>query len=341
MAHEHPRENEGLTLSGDWQFALERRELAEPGPGDVLVEIDVAGICGSDVHMAAYTADEDRQWRVPGVFGGHEGAGRVVLAPASSTLRPGDAVLIYHYEACWECEACLAGYLQWCPRRRALSMDRDGAIARYVTVDARNCLPIPDGFTLDDGACLACTAGTAASAVMKVIDPLPARALVVGLGPLGLASAQILSGLGVEVSAIEPLAARREFALARGIVDTVERGEDGPFRGSWPVVVETSGSDGGRRAAIEAAGRGGRVALVGMGSADVELSAQRVIFSELLVSGSNIWPISAFPELIELYRRAQVRPGELVSRAYSLADAAEAMRAARAAPGKLVVRPAL
>lgn len=331
------RKNLGVVLEGEERVKLKERSVRAPAPHEALIEVRAAGICGSDLHMAKFTEDENLRYRVPGVFAGHEGAGRVLVAPEGASLKEGDNVLLYHYEACWECESCQRGYLQWCPRRQALSMDLDGALARYVIVDGRNCLVLPDDFSLADGACIACTAGTAAAAILKLGPELPARALVVGLGPLGAASAQLLSGLGCEVVAVDPIAGRRAFALQKGIVSEAH----GSWRGDpiFSAVIETSGVTPARESAVMAAANGGTIVLVGMGEDDSTLPVKHAILAELRMIGSNIWPISSYREILDLYRRADARPSEVVSSEFPLSEGVQAFERARTSPGKLLISP--
>jgi D-arabinose 1-dehydrogenase-like Zn-dependent alcohol dehydrogenase len=310
------------------------RSLPSPAPHEVLVRVSVAGICGSDLKALAAGATGD-------VVAGHEGAGVVVaVGERVTTVAPGTEVLIYSYEGCRECASCAGGEPKFCRDARATSVGRDGTWASHVLIAATSCLPIPSGMDSADGAVLACTGGTAGAAVLKAGDAIVraqgARALVVGAGPLGCAVAQLLHGCGVAVDAMDLNARRLAFGADRGWLTAIEAADDG----AYPLVVETSGSGGGRQSAVLAAAHAATVVLVGLGASDQALPVEAVIRRELRLVGAHFWTLGALPEIVELYRRGGSRPAAVVGGEYSLAELPEACAAAPQAPGKLIVRTA-
>jgi alcohol dehydrogenase len=189
-----------------------------------------------------------------------------------------------------------------------------------------------------DAAVLACTGGTAGAAVLKARDVVgsaaQARAMVVGAGPLGCAVAQLLHGCGVAVHAVDLNKQRLAFGAERGwftAVDVVDAA-------AYPLVVETSGSDAGRRDAMRAAAYGATVVLVGLGASEQALPVESLIRRELRLVGTHFWTVGELPEIVELYRRGGSRPAAVVSEQYSLAQLPQACAAATHAPGKLIVR---
>ena len=308
------------------------RSLPDPAPHEVLVEVRVAGICGSDLKALAAGTTGD-------MVAGHEGAG-VVLAVGEqvTTVAPGTEVLIYSYEGCRDCPSCARGEPKFCRSARATSVGRDGTWASHVLIAASSCLPIPSGMDSADAAVLACTGGTAAAAVLKAGDAIAlargARALVVGAGPLGCAVAQLLHGCGVGVDATDLNAWRLAFGADRGWFNAIEAADDG----AYSLVVETSGSGGGRQGAVRAGAHGATVVFVGLGASEQSLPVEAVIRRELRLIGTHFWTMGALPEIVELYRRGGSRPSAVVSGEYSLAELPEACAAAPHVPGKLIVR---
>jgi L-iditol 2-dehydrogenase len=323
----------GYTVDGGG-LRLLTRSMPAPASGQVLVEITTAGVCGSD--LKAFAPDSSLLHRASGFFAGHEGVGTVVaVGDEVSWLVAGDEVLLYSYEGCGSCFDCQRGEPKYCPETKATSVGRDGTWATHMLTAAASCRRIPPGFDAIDGAVLACTGGTAAAAVAKTGAIPGDRALVVGLGPLGSAVAQLLTGIGMVVHAAEPNKARLTHAREQGWIAGPGAGAD------FPVVVETSGSQAGRSAAVGCAGTDATVVFVGLGAAASDLAVDATIRRELTLRGSHFWTLGAFDDIVALYRRAGVRPGSLVTRTYPLDEAATACRDAVAAVGKLVLRPGM
>jgi alcohol dehydrogenase, propanol-preferring len=323
----------GYTVDGGGLRQL-TRPMPTPAPGQVLVEITAAGVCGSD--LKAFAPGSSLLHRTSGFFAGHEGVGTVLeVGDEVSWLVAGDEVLLYSYEGCLVCFECQRGEPKYCSETRATSVGRDGTWATHMLTVAESCRRLPQGFDAIDGAVLACTGGTAASAVAKA-EAIPGdRALVVGLGPLGSAVAQLLTGIGMVVHAAEPNKARMTHAREQGWVAGPSVNVD------FPVVVETSGSQAGRSAAVGSAGIDATVVFVGLGAPATEIAIDATIRRELTLRGSHFWTLGAFDDIVALYRRAGVRPGSLVTRTYPLDEAATACRDAVTAVGKLVLRPGM
>jgi D-arabinose 1-dehydrogenase-like Zn-dependent alcohol dehydrogenase len=319
----------GYTVDGGG-LRLLTRPVQALAPGQVLVEITAAGVCGTD--LKALAPGSSLLHRTSGFFAGHEGVGTVVaVGDEVSWLVAGDEVLLYSYEGCLACFDCLRGEPKFCPETRATSVGRDGTWATHMVTAAESCRRLPDGFDAIDGAVLACTGGAAAAAVGKTGAIPGDRALVVGLGPLGSAVAQLLTGIGMIVHAAEPNKARLAHAREQGWIVGPAVGTD------FPVVVETSGSQAGRSAAVGSAGADATVVFVGLGAAAVDLAIDATIRRQLTLRGSHFWTLGAFDDIVALYRRAGVRPRSLVTRTYPFDEAANACRDALTAPGKFVL----
>lgn len=126
-------------------FGAKLQEVPEPtlGEGMVMIEVDAAGICGSDIHMYEWTSGYE--WLIPAlpVTMGHEFAGRISeIGPGVSGLSEGQPVVIMPSYTCGICEACRSGKSDLCTSRKAVGLSVDGAFAPRVPVPARCCLPI-------------------------------------------------------------------------------------------------------------------------------------------------------------------------------------------------------
>jgi len=122
-----------IVLSGPNR--LEGRDVPEPtpGPGEALVRVERIGLCGTDVKL--FTGAIPIAY--PRVLG-HEIVGRIVEAPGSTTLRPGDRVVLDPNTSCGTCFHCRVGQEHLCPAGQLIGRDRDGGLAELVVAPARN-----------------------------------------------------------------------------------------------------------------------------------------------------------------------------------------------------------
>ncbi len=180
-------------------FGLDLSEAAgapAPGPGEVTVRVENAGICGSDVH--AYEWTDGYGFMVPHlpVTMGHEFAGRIAaLGHGVSTIVEGTPVVVMPGITCGVCPNCLRGDVRNCQNRSALGLTRPGGFARYVTVPARNCLPLPAGVDTEIGA-LTEPLGVGCQAVLTGEVGIGDIVLVMGPGTIGQAIALFARAAG-------------------------------------------------------------------------------------------------------------------------------------------------
>ena len=190
-----------------------RGARAGPRRGEVLVQVEAVGICGSDMH--AYHGHDSRR-PAPLVLG-HEAAGRVLTGPHT-----GKRVTVNPLVTCGTCDYCERGREHLCRSRQILSMPpRPGAFAELVRVPERNLVEVPDGFDIAKAA-LAEPVAVSYHAVNHVARflarPLAgSRCAVLGGGAIGLAAALVLimNGAG-EVFVGEPNPARRQTVAGAG-----------------------------------------------------------------------------------------------------------------------------
>ncbi|MDK1471883.1 NAD(P)-dependent alcohol dehydrogenase [Streptomyces sp. 549] len=223
-------------------FALTEVELAEPRPDEVLVRMVAAGVCHTDLGVAAGALP----FPLPGVLG-HEGAG-VVEAVGSSVTRvsPGDQVLM-SFTSCGRCANCRDGHPAYCATWLPLNLlggaradgsatvTRGGAdlgghffgqssFARHALVDERSLVKVPADAPLELLAPLGCGVQTGAGAVWNVLKPRPGSSIVVtGAGAVGL-SAVMAARLtpATRIIAVDRVPARLELARELGATHTVD-----------------------------------------------------------------------------------------------------------------------
>ncbi|WP_219417832.1 NAD(P)-dependent alcohol dehydrogenase [Pseudonocardia nigra] len=236
----------------------------EPGPGQVLLRVDAAGVCHSDIAVMGWPAEQYR-YPLPMTLG-HEGVGTVVgLADGAQGVAEGDRVAVYGPWGCGVCRMCAQGKENYCLRAAELGitppgLGHDGAMAEYMLVDdARHLVPLGD---LDPVQAVPLTdAGlTPYHAVKASLPKLVAgsTALVIGTGGLGHVAVQLLRALTpARVVAVD--VSEDKLALARrvGAHETLLSGPE-----TAAQVREITGGEG-TRAAFDFVGAQPTVELAG------------------------------------------------------------------------------
>ena len=197
-----------LNLLGNRKVEVVTAPDPQPGPGEVRVKMRASGLCGSDLHLAERPL-QPRAHEL--IIPGHEPAGVVEkLGENVKHLKIGDRVTINHYVGCGHCHHCFGGAMWWCQNdRKVIGGNPHGAHAEYVVAAARNCCVLPDDFSFEEGALIACATGTSYSALRKLHPSGNETLVVVGLGPVGLAGVGLGAAMGAQVTAI----GRREDRL--------------------------------------------------------------------------------------------------------------------------------
>ena len=313
----------------DHSLSLREMPRPTPLPGEALVRVTLAGICNTDVELAAgYMAFQG----VPG----HEFVGVVEAAPDPAWL--GARVVGEINANCGECETCRAGRPTHCPHRTTLGIaGRHGAFAEYLTLPLHLLHRVPDGVP-DEKAVFTEPLAAALEILQQVHLRATDRVVVLGDGKLGLLIAQVLALTGADVTAIGRHPGKLAILAGRGI-RTALHGE-GVAPGA-DVVVEATGSVHGFRQARGLTRPRGTLVLKSTFAGDLAplLSGDGLnLFSALVVDeitlvGSRCGP---FAPALRLLAEDRVDVLSLVHARYPLADALAAFEHAQR-PGVLKV----
>ena len=217
----------------------------EPGTGQVLIRVDAAGICRSDVHYRSGTRPVPALPLVPG----HEIAGTVVsVGDGVDGPEPGARVCLHYLVTCGECEYCHRGAEQFCVDGEMLGLDRQGGYAEQIVVPARNAHIVPEPVSTAAAAVMMCSTVTALHALRRGRLGRGESVAVLGAGGLGMSAIQLAQVLGArKIFAVDIDAARLELAGDLGAVAIDGRDDD-------PVDAVRSASSGGVDVTIEMVG---------------------------------------------------------------------------------------
>jgi len=285
------------------EIRVETCPLPRPGAGEVLLEIAHCGICGTDLHLVL------EGWGRPGTIPGHEYSATVVaVGEGVENVSPGDRVIGGPPPGCGSCDGCRAGRTSLCSgRSEPVGGDGRGAFAEYQCVDADRIIPIPDTLSLREAA-LAEPLAVALHGVTQGNMRPGERALVSGLGPIGLFTVAVLRARGVDcIRAVEPGALRRDRALAVGASEALI--PEDLLRPKLPfeiapdavdVVFECSGAADAVESGLSQLRRAGRLVLVGTGMRRPRLDTNRVLLNELTVTGAFEYDDGGLAEALAL-----------------------------------------
>ncbi|HEV7283501.1 MAG TPA: zinc-binding alcohol dehydrogenase family protein [Kaistia sp.] len=184
---------------------IERPDPEAPAAGFAVVDIKHVGICGTDYHIFE---GKHPFLEYPRVMG-HELSGVVSAVGPGGTLKVGTPVVINPYIACGHCVACRKGKPNCCTSIRVLGVHSDGGMAEKITMPEGNLYPA-EGLSLRDAAMVEFLA-IGAHAVRRS-QPEGGRALVVGIGPIGLGAAIFARIAGLEVTLLDSSEERLAFA---------------------------------------------------------------------------------------------------------------------------------
>lgn len=276
---------------------IEMQEVPVPahGPYDVLVKVDAASVCGTDLHI--YNWDTWAQGRIqPPLIPGHEFCGTVAkVGDRVSTVRPGDFVSAEMHVACGKCLQCRIGQAHVCQNVKIIGVDSDGAFADYVVIPESNIWKLDPSLPREYGSILD-PLGNAVHTVLAA-DIAARSVAVVGCGPIGLFAIAVARACGAStVFALEISEHRRKLAHAmhadhvldpatEDVAAIVAERTGGV---GVDVVLEMSGHADAMRLGFQILRTGGRVSLLGIPSKPVELDfARDIIFKGATVLGIN------------------------------------------------------
>lgn len=253
------------------------------GSGDVLLTVEAAGICGSDMH--AYHGRDPR--RNPPLILGHELAARIAEGP-----RAGERVTVNPLITCGRCEYCVTGRDNLCAHRTMIGMTRPGGFAERIAVPERTLIEIPEGMSARAAALTepAATALHALNLALRALHrPLPeARLLVIGGGAVGLLAALLARAYGCrDVALAETNALRRAAARATEDLRVFDPADPAiRTENTVDLVIDAVGANATRSAALAAVKPGGVVVHIGLADWASEIDMRKLTLAEVTLIGT-------------------------------------------------------
>jgi (R,R)-butanediol dehydrogenase/meso-butanediol dehydrogenase/diacetyl reductase len=309
-------------------LAIEEVRDPVPSADEVVVQVGRCGICGSDLHMT-----EDPVFAIkPGNVLGHEFAGEVVeLGAAVESLKVGDRVSVSPLRGCGKCPTCAAGHPAWCPNGKL----GGGGYAEYALAYDRDCVRLPDGVSLDDGALVEPLSVALHGVAMSGLST-GAHVLVLGAGPIGLGVAYWARRFGARrVAVVDLNDFQRDRALEMGATQFLVSGEDIVPRvnaelGAEPdVVFECVGKPGVLAQCIEHVRIKGTVVVLGLCTAPDTFVPFRAVSKEVRIQTSAFFDFPEFRRVIDTLESGAAAPHALITGTVKLADMPPAFEALR------------
>jgi threonine 3-dehydrogenase len=276
---------------------IEVQEVSLPdfGPSDVLVKVEAASVCGTDLHI--FDWDPWAQGRIqPPLIPGHEFCGVVsAVGKDVTTVKEGDFVSAEMHVACGKCLQCRTGQAHICQYVKIIGVDANGAFAEFVTIPETNIWKLDPSLPREYASILD-PLGNAVHTVLAG-DIAAKTVAVIGCGPIGLFAIAVAQACGAAaVYALEINEHRRALAKQMGANEALNPAKDDVFAliqeqtngVGVDVVLEMSGHPDAMRQGFRILRTGGRVSLLGIPSRPVEIDfANDIIFKGAIVQGIN------------------------------------------------------
>jgi 2-desacetyl-2-hydroxyethyl bacteriochlorophyllide A dehydrogenase len=313
-----------FVIEGPYKAATRDVPVPEPGPDEVLIRVERAGICGTDVHIfkgeyvAAYP-----------IIPGHEFSGTIAAIGRDVTgFRIGDRVTAEPNIHCGHCEYCLTHRGNHCVNWQAVGVTRNGAMAEYVAVPAKNTFKLPDGMSFATGAFiepLACVV----HAMNRLQPHAGARALLFGAGAMGQQLIQALAHAGVADLVVADISERKlEMARQWGATRTILSRElaDGALSADYPhgfdIVADATGIPQVIEQALGFLGPAGKYLQFGVTAKDAEIRVNPfLIFQRDWTILGSMATNNTFLPALHWASAGRVRLEHLVTRVIGLAEA--------------------
>ncbi|MBV7303027.1 alcohol dehydrogenase catalytic domain-containing protein [Corynebacterium sp. TAE3-ERU2] len=326
-------------------------ELTEPGPDEVLVKINAAGLCHSDLSVV----NNNRPRPLPMLLG-HESAGVIeALGPNVEEFEVGQHVVMTFLPRCGDCPGCATNGM--IPCEKGSKTNNEGTLlagtrhltrgdetiqhhlgvsgfATHAVVSTKSIVPIGSDVPADIAAIFGCAILTGGGAILNEIKPSPDDTIaVVGLGGVGMAAIITAAAVGVkEIVGIDLQESKREKALELGATHAMTPTEAIESGKRFSATVEAAGHPAALKTAYDITKMGGLTVTVGLPhpEADLVINALKITAEARRIHGSYLGsavPSKDIPRYEELWRAGKLNAKGLISSYIGLEDINKGMDA--------------
>jgi threonine dehydrogenase-like Zn-dependent dehydrogenase len=272
---------DALVYVGPQQLVVRDEPAPEPRPGEVVVSVLAAAICGSELNGVRHN-DPSRK---PPLIMGHEFVGR-----RSDT---GELVAVNPLVACAECDACRRSQSNLCRARELIGVHRSGGFAELVSVPAANCHELPAGCSTLAAVLVEPLANSWHLWDLSLADT-SSRVGVIGAGAIGLLAAIVGTHSGARRVTLADISdVRRGTARAAGVEDVVEQLED-----EYDVIIDAVGANDTRRSSVSRLRPGGRAVWEGLHDGETPIDGRDIVRREISVVGSFAYTDEEFARAV-------------------------------------------
>lgn len=311
------------------------RERPSPAADEALIEVDYAGLCGSDAGIYKFKSAFERM-DLPTVIG-HEYTGRVVETGADVTeFEAGDRVVERPIRGCGSCYQCKIGEENVCQDAVITGVDHDGAYAGYIAVPTDALQHVTADIDPRHAALVEPTSIGARAVIQNSRVGAGDRVMVAGPGPIGLLTAQIaaaqggdvvVAGVGRDTNYRLPLAEELGFPTLNVEADDLEAAREDRTNGvGYDVVFDTTGHPSGLSMAVDEVRKGGQIVLVGQ-TGETTMPYSPLVRAEIDLQCSYASTWEDFEHSMRLIESGDVDLATFLDERYSLLEADEAFEA--------------
>ena len=324
-------------LEKPWNVGLCDAKMPEPKPGEALLRVKSAGICGSDIGAFRGTNGLVSYPRIIG----HEIAGEVISIPEDNKngIKPGDHVIVDPYLYCGHCYPCSIGRTNCCVDLKVLGVHVDGGMSEYFCHPANMLLKVPDDMPWDIIP-MAEPLTIALHGVHRLALKAGEHIAINGAGPIGLLAAMVALHYGAEPIMIDLVKERLDFAKSLGVRYTINLREENLVEKvkeytngrMAECVMEASGANSAIRATLDIVSHAGRIALTGWPKQETLIPTDMITRKEVDIRGART-SAGEFPEAIDLIYNHKVDVRRILTKVISIDEAPETIRDIEKNPG--------
>lgn len=294
---------------------LRYREVPDPMPdyGEVVLEIEACGVCHSDLKIVSGLHPNCSKIKLP-FIPGHEIVGRVCsIGEGVKDWKIGDRALVSIYMGCLKCRSCRAGLEQLCENeeQRIIGFSENGGYAQKVKVRERNLVPVSDMLPAVEAAVITDAVAASWRAVFEAARITGGeKALVVGLGGLGVHLAQILNASGLDLMICEPCKEKLSVVDELGLKNVFcGYTEDIRAEEKFDVIFDVTGKITDYDGLLSHLRRGGKFIMVGYSVNNKSVFSSSVAHvNELSIIGTRGYSVKNLKDALDMVERGKIKP---------------------------------